>query len=124
MATRYSINTERVYEHAVAFSAARLVDALWPRGVSKDKANVDKWLRDVAPSDKLRRWFGHDTAKWNEFKNRYRKELSSGKQKDALQELAGKAKKQPLVLVYAAKDTEHNNAAVVHEVLDDLLRAK
>ncbi|HEX7095151.1 MAG TPA: DUF488 family protein [Acidimicrobiales bacterium] len=96
-----------------------LVDRLWPRGLSKEKAQVDEWLPDVAPSDELRRWFGHDPARFEEFRRRYRDELAT--KTDLVDELAQRAAKRRLTLVYGARDAEHNNAVVLREVLEERL---
>lgn len=89
---------------------------MWPRGLSKDKAKVDLWLRDIAPSDELRKWFAHDPRKWEEFKNKYQSELKDKK------ELLGKIKqaekeKGIVIIVYSAKDEEHNNAVALINIL-------
>lgn len=92
-----------------------LVDRLWPRGVSKDKAKLDEWLKDVAPSDELRKWFNHDPAKFAEFKKRYERELA---QNPALETLRSIVKEHGTVtLLYGAHDAEHNQAAVLCELL-------
>jgi uncharacterized protein YeaO (DUF488 family) len=92
-------------------SPTYLVDRLWPRGVRKDSLDVDAWLQDVAPSTGLRRWFGHDPERWAEFRERYRAELDS--RPDAAQPLLDALRDGSVVLLYAAKDTEHNNAIVL-----------
>jgi uncharacterized protein YeaO (DUF488 family) len=91
------------------------VDRLWPRGLRKSDAAIDRWLKDVAPSTELRRWFGHDPARWDEFRRRYRAELSH--EADLLNELRAMAQKGPLTLVYAARDELHNEAVVLRDVL-------
>lgn len=95
-----------------------LVDRLWPRGIKKDDLKIDDWCKDVAPSDELRKWFGHDPAKFNEFESRYIKELkNSGAAKGLLDKVhPGK----DLTLVYSAKDTEHNQAVVLKQFLENL----
>jgi uncharacterized protein YeaO (DUF488 family) len=93
-----------------------LVERLWPRGLTKKRAAVDLWLKDVAPSPELRKWFGHDPARWQEFQERYRKELRE--QRDAVNLLKQKSKEGPVTLVYAARDEEHNGALVLKKVLD------
>ncbi len=119
MATTHAIRTKRAYEPASKDDGCRvLVDRLWPRGVSKVRAQLDAWLRDVAPSAELRCWFGHDPGRWDEFVRRYHTELATPERQAALTVLEGVAAKGPLTLVYAAKDTEHNEA----EVLAVLLR--
>ena len=92
-----------------------LVDRLWPRGVSKAEAHLDEWARELAPSPELRRWFGHDPARFDEFRRRYRDEL--GAQEKKLSELRGRARRGTVTLVYAARDTEHNDAVVLAELL-------
>ena len=92
-----------------------LVDRLWPRGVSKAEAHLDEWARELAPSPELRRWFGHDPARFGEFRLRYRDEL--GAQEKKLSELRGRARRGAVTLVYAARDTEHNDAVVLAELL-------
>lgn len=109
---------KRVYEKASTTDGARiLVDRLWPRGISKDKAQLTLWMRDIAPSDELRNWFGHDPQKWNAFQIKYKKELTTKKELfDQLKEL--KKKNKTVTLVYGAKDTEHNQAVVLLELLN------
>jgi uncharacterized protein YeaO (DUF488 family) len=110
------IHLKRAYEPPAKKDGLRiLVERLWPRGLSKEKAAIDLWLKDVAPSTELRRWFGHDPARWPEFQKRYRAELRE--QKDALLLLKGKAKKGTVTLIYAARDEEHNSALVLQKVL-------
>jgi len=113
------IAIKRVYEPAAKDDGLRvLVDRLWPRGLSKEEADIDLWAKDVAPSSELRKWFGHDPAKWKEFQAKYRRELDS--QKTALQDLVEQAGEQPLTLLYGARDTEHNQAVVLKDVLGSL----
>ena len=99
-----------------------LVDRIWPRGVSKSRLHIDKWLRDVAPSNELRQFFGHDPARWREFRKRYVAELRRAEVAPMLSELLAMAKREALTLVYSAKDTEHNQAVVLKELLDRRLR--
>lgn len=116
------IQTKRAYDPKVAQDGARfLVDRLWPRGVKKETLGLTAWLKDVAPSDDLRRWFGHDPAKWDEFRRRYREELRDERHAAALAELVVLARQGPLTLVYGARDTEHNAALVVRDVLVERL---
>lgn len=107
---------KRVYDPPEASDGVRiLVDRLWPRGLSKDKARVDLWLKDIAPSDSLRRWFAHDPKKWAKFLRDYFRELD---QKDAAIELvAGKAAAEKVTLLYGAKDREFNNAVALRKYL-------
>ena len=110
------VKIKRIYEEPDAGDGLRLlVDRLWPRGLSKERARVDRWLKEVAPSDELRRWFGHDPAKWQEFRTRYLRELEA--QRPFLDEVSDLARKQPVTLLYAARDEEHNNAVVLKELL-------
>lgn len=108
---------KRVYEPPSPEDGFRiLVDRLWPRGLSKDSAHIDLWLKDIAPSDRLRKWFSHDPKKWPEFKRRFSKELE--KSSDAVATLKTLAKqKKAITLVYGAKDEEHNNAVFLLEFL-------
>ena len=92
-----------------------LIDRLWPRGLSKEKAKIDLWLKEIAPSTELRKWFGHDPEKWTEFKKRYRAELK--KNKEAVDELKIALKDGPATLIYSAHDEEHNDAVVLQELL-------
>lgn len=109
------VKIKRVYEPASESDGQRiLVDRLWPRGLSRAKAGVDHWLKEVAPSDELRRWFGHEPEKWPEFERRYRAEL---KDNPALAELRELARKGRITLVYGARDEEHNQAVVLARVL-------
>lgn len=94
-----------------------LVDRLWPRGVSKSKARIDEWQKDLAPSDGLRRWFGHDPGKWKEFKQRYRQEL--GRKTEELRELAGQARHGTITLLFATRDEQRNNAVVLKKLVEE-----
>lgn len=107
---------KRVYEPPDKGDGKRiLVDRLWPRGLAKAKVGVDLWLKEIAPSTALRKWFGHDPNKWAEFKKRYRAELEENDEQVAL--LKGEIKKGAVTLLYAAKDEEHNDAVVLLEFL-------
>ncbi|MDG0026531.1 DUF488 family protein [Trinickia sp. Y13] len=97
-----------------------LVDRMWPRGVTKDTLRLAAWVRDAAPSTELRRWFGHDPARWEEFQGRYRAELDANPQ--AWQPLLDAAKRGPVTLLFGARDREHNQAVVLREYLLDQLR--
>lgn len=111
------IQIKRVYDGYNKNDGYRiLVDRLWPRGVSKEKAHIDEWLKDIAPSTELREWFGHDPEKWTEFQKRFKKELDQ--KKDLLSHIRDIEKKEKTVtLVFAAKDIEHNNAVVLMEMV-------
>jgi uncharacterized protein YeaO (DUF488 family) len=111
------IKLKRVYEKSAAEDGERiLVERLWPRGLTKQKTKVDSWLKEVAPSPELRKWFGHDPARWREFRRRYWSEL---KYKDDLIELLKrKSEKGTITLVYAARDEEHNGALALKQFLE------
>jgi uncharacterized protein YeaO (DUF488 family) len=110
------IKLKRVYEKPSPEDGFRvLVERLWPRGLSKERAAVDLWLKDVAPSPDLRKWFGHDPARWEQFQERYRQELRE--KKDAVRLLKQKGKKGTVTLVYAARDEEHNGALALKRLL-------
>ena len=106
---------KRAYEPADAGDGRRiLVDRLWPRGVSRDELAVDLWLKEIAPSTELRKWFGHDAAKWPEFQRRYRAELDGSAVFAELERIASGG---TVTLVYAARDVKHNNAVVLQQLL-------
>src|SRR5690349_11180979 len=105
---------KRVYDPPEKSDGTRiLVDRLWPRGLSKAKAGIDLWLKEIAPSAELRTWFGHDADRWDEFRTRYRAELK--KNEPALTALKQEIEKGAVTLVYGAKDEAHNNAVVLQE---------
>ena len=111
------IQLKRVYEKPSRKDGVRiLVDRLWPRGLTKERAAVNLWLKDVAPSSELRKWFGHDPAKWKEFQVRYRKELRQ--KKDALTLLKQKSEDRTVTLVYGARDEQHNEAVVLRNIVE------
>ena len=111
-----NIRIKRVYEEPNREDGERiLVDRLWPRGLTKEKAKVDLWLKDVAPSTELRKWFAHDPAKWAGFRSRYEEELK-GKEEE-LSILRREAAKGAVTLVYGAKDQEHNEAVILLKLL-------
>lgn len=112
-----SINIKRVYDDKSKDDGYRvLIDRLWPRGVSKEVAHFDEWLKELAPSTELRKWFDHKPERFEEFRKRYKKELQG--HKDELDKLRIKAKSEKLTLLYAAKDTDMNNAVILKEVLE------
>lgn len=113
------IQLKRVYEKASRKDGVRiLVDRLWPRGLSKERAAVKHWLKDVAPSTELRKWFGHDPEKWQEFQRRYREELKEKEKKALLDALREESKEQTITLLYGARDEEHNEAVVLRKILE------
>jgi uncharacterized protein YeaO (DUF488 family) len=110
------VRIKRVYLQPNEEDGARiLVDRLWPRGLTKEKARVDLWLKNIAPSTELRKWFGHDPDKWTEFQMRYRAELRNNQEQVSL--LKQEAAKGSITLVYGAKDEEHNEAVVLQKLL-------
>jgi uncharacterized protein YeaO (DUF488 family) len=112
------VKLKRVYEPAATGDGERiLVERLWPRGLAREQARVDLWLKEVAPSTELRRWFAHDPAKWEEFQRRYKEELKD--KKGLLDLLKEKARRATITLVFAARDADHNNAVVLKQVLSE-----
>ena len=113
-----NIALKRAYEPPSEADGMRiLVDRLWPRGVTKKAAAIDRWDKEVAPSTELRKWFGHEPARWTEFQRRYRAELKSNK--DQLEAIRTLAQAGPVTLIYAAHDTAHSHAIVLRDVLLD-----
>ncbi len=113
-----SLQLKRVYDEPAAGDGRRvLVDRIWPRGLSKAAAHVDEWLPDLGPSSALRQWFGHDPARWETFRERYRAELAAAGQRARLTHLRDLAGREPVTLLYGAKDREHNQAVVIAELL-------
>ena len=113
------IALKRAYEEPDEADGLRvLVDRLWPRGVRKDDAHLDAWLKELAPSDELRRWFAHDPERWAEFRRRYRDELRSEAARNAIDDLAKRSRRETVTLVHAARDESHNNAVVLLELID------
>ncbi len=111
-----NLKIKRVYTKAAKGDGKRiLVDRLWPRGLTKEKAGIDLWLKELAPSTELRKWFAHDPEKWTDFQKRYRQELKNNKEQLAL--LKEQAKTGTVTLVYGAKDEEHNEAVVLKKWL-------
>jgi len=111
------ITLKRVYDPVSRADGTRLlVDRLWPRGLAKAKVHVDAWLKDVSPSSELRKWFGHDPDKWDEFRKRYRRELDS--RPDAWQPIVSATRRGPVTLVYSSHETEHNNAVALRKYLE------
>jgi uncharacterized protein YeaO (DUF488 family) len=111
------IKAKRIYDEPEKKDGFRiLVDRLWPRGLSKDRAQLDLWLREAAPSDALRKWFGHDPARWDEFKRRYFKELED--KTEAVESIVTKASQGSVTPLYGAKDEECNNAVALREFIE------
>ena len=114
--TRFVIEAKRVYEKPNQSDGRRfLIDRVWPRGLKKNDLALDGWLKDVAPSDGLRKWFGHDPRKWSEFRRRYFSEL--GAKPETWAPILEAARKSTVALLYGARDREHNNAAALKEFL-------
>jgi uncharacterized protein YeaO (DUF488 family) len=112
-----TIDLKRVYDPPANSDGRRiLVDRIWPRGITKADLQIDAWLKDLAPSTELRKWFGHDPAKWDEFRKRYAGELEQ--RSEAIEELVDKARAGHVTLVFSAKDTQHNNAVALQEQLE------
>ncbi|MGE4370043.1 MAG: DUF488 domain-containing protein [Burkholderiaceae bacterium] len=111
-----SLQLKRVYDPAEPGDGYRiLVDRLWPRGMSKDQAHIDLWLKDVAPTPALRRWFGHDPSKWQAFRRRYFQELAQNTQTVRL--ITDRSGRETVTLLYAAKDTQHNHALALQQFI-------
>ena len=112
------VRIKRIYDDPDPIDGYRvLIDHVWPRGISRERANLNEWARELAPSDELRRWFAHDPARFDEFRSRYGGELAD--QHDRLLDLARRARSGPVTIVYAARDEQHNNAVVVAELVRD-----
>lgn len=110
------VRIKRAYEPAATGDGHRvLIDRIWPRGVSRERAQLDEWARELAPSRELRQWFGHDPARFSEFRRRYESELTA--QGEKLRELRGRAREGTLTLVFGARDPEHNDAVVLADLL-------
>ncbi len=111
------IRTKRIYKPLDPDEGYRvLVDRVWPRGMSKEKARIDSWLKELAPSQELRQWFGHDPSKWEEFRKRYFEELAE--HREQLDRLAEMARSGPLTLVYSSRETRYNNAVALKAYLE------
>jgi uncharacterized protein YeaO (DUF488 family) len=110
------IKTERVYGTSKGIGFRILVDRLWPRGLGKDRAKIDLWQKEIAPSNELRKWFGHDPKKWNGFRDRYFKELDG--KRELVQNIIDRAKEGDVILLYGAKDENYNNAVALKEYIE------
>lgn len=111
-----NIKVRRIYDESKKTDGFRiLVDRLWPRGIKKNEANIDLWLKDIAPSDSLRKWFNHDPEKWITFQKRYAKELSD--KQESIDIILKEAKKKTVTLLFGTKETEHNNAVALLNIL-------
>lgn len=117
-----AVRLQRAYDEPTPDDGYRvLVDRLWPRGRSKEALHLDSWARDLSPSTELRKWFGHDPARWEEFRKSYRAELDDPSRAAALDDLAQRADQGPITLVFGARDVEYNEAQVIAEALEPRL---
>jgi uncharacterized protein YeaO (DUF488 family) len=119
-----AVEVRRIYDDDVPGGARVLVDRLWPRGVSKADADLDDWCTETAPSDELRRWYGHDPQRFEEFRRRYVEELREQAARDRLHDLADLAGHEGLVLLTATRDLEHSHAVVLAHVVRGLMGAR
>ena len=111
------LKIKRVYDPISADDGKRiLVDRLWPRGIKKEKARIDEWLKEISPSNELRKWYSHDPAKWPEFKKRYKQEIAG--QEELLKKIRAEARKQAVTLLFSSKELKLNNAVALKEILD------
>lgn len=118
------VRLKRAYEPVEPDDGRRvLVERLWPRGLRKDQAHFDDWLKDIAPSDSLRKWFHHDPNRWDEFEQRYARELESHAASAALDDLVRRAVSETVTLIYSAHDEEHNNAVALKTMIERRLRS-
>ena len=112
----HNVKLKRAYEPPAADDGTRiLIDRLWPRGVTKERAAIDQWMKDISPSTELRKWFGHDPARWDEFRRRYAKEVHQ--HAELLDQLRSLAREGPITLVYSARDEKHNDAIELRELI-------
>ena len=119
------VQAKRAYEAAARSDGYRvLIDRLWPRGVRKEMLALDAWAKELAPSGDLRRWFGHDPRRWREFVQRYRRELRAPAARQRLNELARRAARGVVTIVYGARDEQHNDAVVIRDEITRRLRAR
>ena len=110
---------KRIYDDPAKADGRRvLVDRVWPRDLTKEEAQIDDWMKEIAPSTRLRKWFGHNPARWTEFKKRYTAELKS--QREQVKQLAQHARKGTVTLLFGAKDIEHNNAVALKKYIERL----
>lgn len=116
------IKLKRAYEPASLDDGYRvLVDRLWPRGIAKADLKFDSWEKDLGPSTELRKWFGHDPERWSEFRQRYLRELDDPEKQRLLESLAERGRQGTVTLIYSARDTEHNQAVVLKQALDQMI---
>lgn len=117
------LKIKRAYDKPESADGKRiLIDRLWPRGLSKTEARIDEWLKDLGPSTELRKWFGHDPEKWEEFRSRYIEELSAPGKKALLERIAQMAGQADVTLIYSARDTEHSDVKVLYELITGIMK--
>jgi uncharacterized protein YeaO (DUF488 family) len=117
------LKIKRAYEKNETGDGKRiLIDRLWPRGVSKAEAGIDEWLKDLGPTTGLRKWFGHDPEKWQEFRKKYIEELAEPDKKALLENIAQAASRANVTLVYSAKDTEHSDVKLLEEIVHKMMK--
>jgi Uncharacterized conserved protein len=120
-----NVRLQRAYDEPAPGDGYRvLVDRVWPRGRTKEQLRLDAWARDLGPSTPLRKWFGHDPARWAEFQTRYRAELADPDRAQALDALAERARRDPVTLVFGARDPEHNQARVIADEVERCLKIR
>jgi uncharacterized protein YeaO (DUF488 family) len=120
---RRVLKIKRAYEDKKASDGKRiLIDRLWPRGVRKTEAGIDEWLKELAPSTELRRWFGHVPEKWEGFKRRYKKELAAPEKIQLMGNIAHTAKRADITLIYSARDSEHSDVKVLEELITERMQ--
>ena len=116
-----ALRVKRIYDEPDTSDGERiLVDRIWPRGISKDKAQLSDWRKDLAPSNELRKWFAHDSELWEEFKERYRAELEGAGKMGDLRDIAERAGEENVTLLFGAKDTKHNNARALEAFVGEV----
>lgn len=117
------LKIKRAYDKKEAGDGNRiLIDRLWPRGVTKAESGIDEWLKDLGPTTELRKWFGHDPEKWEEFRKKYVKELSAPDKEALLGKIAQSASRSNVTLIYSSKDTEHSDVKVLQELITKIMR--
>ena len=119
------LKIKRAYEKKSASDGKRIyVDRLWPRGLTKEDVAIDEWLKELSPSDDLRKWFGHEPDKFEEFRRRYLRELTNPAKQAQLKRIASMAEDTNVTLIYSAKDTEHNNAVLLAELISKVVKER
>jgi uncharacterized protein YeaO (DUF488 family) len=117
------IMIKRVYDPVSEEDGERiLVDRLWPRGVTKEAARVSSWMKEIGPTTELRKWFGHDPSRWDEFQRRYTRELQTRDHRALLEDLAARSRRGVVTLVFGAKDQEHTHAIVLKNIITDIVK--